>query len=71
MAMQNPADHKLIVNHLNFNGMDGAQLSQAMTLELDKMVREAKALGHVIVTHTVTQFPDIDTVVLTLQTFKA
>lgn len=71
MALQTPGDHAIISTSFSVADAEASDLLQRINLELAKLMKQAKAEGRIIITHTVTLFEKLETVVLTLHVVKA
>ncbi len=70
MGMQTPADHKITTGRIQIDDMDPPVLLSAIDAEIVRLTKAAKTQGHIIVSHTVTLFQELKTVIVTLHTLK-
>jgi hypothetical protein len=71
MSINTPADHKIITSSISTIGSEAEHILQAIDLELTKLMKNAVADGRIVISHTVTFFDHVESVVLTLHTVKA
>lgn len=71
MALQAPADHAIITAAFSVADAEASDILLRINLELAQLMKQAKSEGRIIITHTVTLFEKLESVVLTLHTVKA
>lgn len=72
MAINNPKDHS--ISTATFSFLEGEKIEdivRALELNIEKLTRDAIKEGSVIMSHTVTLFENIGSVIVTLHKVKA
>lgn len=70
MGMMTPGDHSILTSAFSTADALASDIGQRVTLELDQLMKKALADKRIVITHTVTLFEKLETVVLTLHTSK-
>lgn len=70
MGMMTPGDHKIFTSAFSTADALASDIGQRITLELDQLMKLALAEKRIVITHTVTLFEKLETVILTIHTTK-
>lgn len=70
MGMHTPADHAILTSQLSTTDMTAADILPSIQVELDTLLRKARNIGCIVISHTVTFFTELQAVVFTLHIVK-